>query len=74
MVVTPSWEHHQTELEQVCREVTSAAGPKDIDSVSRSKTPLSPQPSSLGFDSRSKNSHTFNAISAEKYVTMHYLL
>lgn len=52
MVVTPSWERHQSELEQVCSQVASAAGPKDIDSVSRSKTPLSPQPSSLGFDSR----------------------
>ncbi|CAL8111009.1 unnamed protein product [Orchesella dallaii] len=45
--VTPGWERHP-ELEQVCE----AEGPKDIDSVSRSKTPLSPQPSSLGFDSR----------------------
>ncbi|ODM97919.1 hypothetical protein Ocin01_08765 [Orchesella cincta] len=46
-MVTPGWERHP-ELEQVCQ----AEGPKDIDTVSRSKTPLSPQPSSLGFDSR----------------------
>lgn len=57
MVITPSWERDRDkELEQVCNQIaaSAAAGPKDIDSVSRAKTPLSPQPSSLGFDSRSK--------------------